>query len=279
MLYLQDAALALLETCGSCMKGWCALRAWRNPRSHDVTSKNDNNLRIAQVWNLHPRTLTAGTWEYTTGSSETHLPNHPFSGSMLIFRGCSISGLFCFCAHFRFPHVFYQKSLDVIWIYIYKIHNLCSFAVSSTFSQMRYLLKGTSASRLIMKQIHDAIPLPTDFWMRIPLHLPHSIFNGNLLNKHLWNTVDGSEIWRLVTSWGKGSWNLPLFTTGVSTIPNRWLVGLGDFWRMKKPTTNRWIPAYPLPLRVARQFEWSWICHRWVKSWGCSIPMSRDGFS
>ena len=274
MLYLQDAALALLETCGSCMKGWCALRAWRNPRSHDVTSKNDNNLRIAQVWNLHPRTLTAGTWEYTTGSSETHLPNHPFSGSMLIFRGCSISDLFCFCVILG-SLMFLPK---IAWCHLntsYKIH-LCSFAgffhfFTNAVPIKRHLgvekswnkfMKNTTSNRFLNEN---------------PLHLPHT-FSMEILKKHLWNTA-----WWFrnlaFTSWGKGSWNLPLFTTGVSTIPNRWLVGLGDFWRMKKPTSNRWIPAYPLPLRVARQFEWSWICHRWVKSWGCSIPMSRDGFS
>ena len=40
---------------------------------------------------VHPGRLTAGTWEYTTGKGN-HLPKiskASFSGSMLIFRGCT----------------------------------------------------------------------------------------------------------------------------------------------------------------------------------------------
>ena len=45
------------------------------------------------------------------------------------------------------------------------------------------------------------------------------------------------------------------------------------FLKDEKQPTNRFVESLhiPLPLRAARQFEWSWICLRWVKSWECSI--------
>ena len=113
--------------------------------------------------------------------------------------------------------------------------------VSSTFSQIAVpsIQRHRSVETDHVAQIHDAIPLPTDFLNEKSPYICLTHFQWKSLQKRLWNTVDGSEIWRLSVEGKVVEIYHYLPPVLAPSQTGGWLaLGISEGWKNQPPTVE-----------------------------------------